>query len=425
MFIRSVISSVAVLLYFSPGPCFSQIVVDDQPLNPSDVLVSAPLVGYRAFPKSGLVYLNQDKVWAVKGNVFYDAAVADIDFQNQVGKSATEIKSLPLNQLVELYRTAAKEKCGASSKQRKSSECAAPPPSTPAGAPSLVSYSDDSKLDATIVRRAFASGAFESPTISYVPFGAGGASGTGVTVKTTFGKLATDVYSSADKLSSSGRDPSAAFEFGDATKVAVRDKSVDQATAVVLDTVDIGKPLILTAAEEKLRPPASILRDFDVFLVQLALNPKEDMRSKFVELSFFVSLRTADSEALELVPIRFGQEQDVKTTTGIPEVKVEAGGVGIELGQIYGQEVSFKSLKPTIVGTGIQASKFGWTISGEMLDMSAKRLIAVVGVPKKTPKLEFDMVVSAKTNAKVLGFVQGNVASSVPQSFSADLRTSR
>ena len=63
----------------------------------------------------------------------------------------------------------------------------------------------------------------------------------------------------------SGRDPSAAFDFGDATKVAKRDKSVDQATAVVLDTVDIGKPFILTAAEEKLRPPASILRDFDTF----------------------------------------------------------------------------------------------------------------------------------------------------------------
>jgi hypothetical protein len=60
-----------------------------------------------------------------------------------------------------------------------------------------------------------------------------------------------------------------------------------------------------------------------------------------------------------------------------------------------------------------------------MLDMSAKRLIAVVGVPKKSPKLEFDMVVSAKTNSKVLGFIQGNVASSVPQKFSADLRTLR
>ena len=153
-------------------------------------------------------------------------------------------------------------------------------------------------------------------------------------------------------------------------------------------------------------------------------NPKEDLRGKFDELSFFVSLRTADSEALELVPIRFGQEQDVKTTTGIPEATVEAGGVGIELGQIYGQEVTFKTLKPTIVGTCILASKFGCTISGEMLDMSAKRLIAVVGVPKKSPKLEFDMVVSAKTT-KVFGFVQGNVASSVPQNFSADLRTSR
>lgn len=138
-----------------------------------------------------------------------------------------------------------------------------------------------------------------------------------------------------------------------------------------------------------------------------------------------MSLRTAHSEALELVPIRFGQEQDVKTKAGIPEAKVEAGGVGIELGQIYGQEVTFKTLKPTIVGTGIQASKFGWTISGDMLDMSAKRLIAVVGVPKRSPKLEFDMVVSAKTNPKALGFVQGNVASSVPQRFSADLRTSR
>jgi hypothetical protein len=60
-----------------------------------------------------------------------------------------------------------------------------------------------------------------------------------------------------------------------------------------------------------------------------------------------------------------------------------------------------------------------------MLDMPAKQLIAVVGVPKRSPKLEFDMVVSAKTNPKALGFVQGNVASSVPQNFSADLRTSR
>lgn len=283
MFIRSVmILAATISLYFNPGACLSQIVVDDRPLKPNDVLVSAPLVGYRAFPKSGFVYLNQDKVWAVKGNVFYDAAVADTDFQHQVGKSATEIKSLPLSKLVELYQKAAKENCGTNSKQAKSSWCSVPMTPAPPSAASLVSYPDDSKLDATIVRRAFASGAFDSPTVSYIPFSTDGASGTAVTVKATFGKRATNVYSWADKFSASGQNPSAAFDFGDATKVAVRDKSVGETTAVVLDTVDIGNPLILTASEEKLRPPASILRDFDVFLVQLALNPKEDLRANLM-----------------------------------------------------------------------------------------------------------------------------------------------
>lgn len=312
MLIRFVVLfAIAVALYFTPDECFSQIVVDDSPLKPDDVLVSAPLVGYRAFPKSGFVYLNQDKTWVVKGDVFYDAAAADSNFQHQVGISAAEVKSLPLSKLVELYQKAAKTKCGANSKQGKSSEC--PPEVT-----SVFTYPDDSKLDATIVRRAFASGAFENPTVRYVPFGTEGASGTGVLVKPAFAKLATKVYSSADKLSSSGQDASAAFDFGDATKVAVGDKSVGGTTAIVLDTIDIGKPLILTAAEEKLHPPASILRDFDVFLVQLALNPKEDLRGEFDEVSFFVSLRTANSEALELVPIRLVKSRMSKPRPEFP-----------------------------------------------------------------------------------------------------------
>ena len=53
--------TIAVALYFTPEECFSQIVVDDSPLKSDDVLVSAPLIGYRAFPKSGFVYVNQDK----------------------------------------------------------------------------------------------------------------------------------------------------------------------------------------------------------------------------------------------------------------------------------------------------------------------------------------------------------------------------
>ena len=299
---------IAAALCANPGVCFSQIIVDDSPLKPNDVLVSAPLVGYRAFPKSGFVYLDQDKTWAVKGKVFYDAAATDTNFQHQVGKSATEIKSLPLNKLVELYQNAAKA-CDITSNQKKFSDCALP--DRPNNMTSEFAYSrdgltypDDSKLDAKVVFRAFENGAFENQTVDYVG-DFQGVSGPGVLVKPTFAKLANSIYSSADKFSTAGRNPSAAFDFGDATKVAARNRPVSGTTAVVLDTVDIGNPLILTAAEEKLQPPASISRDYDIFFLELALNPKEDLRSQFAELSFFVSLQNKNSEALELVPIRF------------------------------------------------------------------------------------------------------------------------
>jgi hypothetical protein len=93
----------------------------------------------------------------------------------------------------------------------------------------------------------------------------------------------------------------------------------------------------------------------------VALNPLEDLQSKVDELSFFVSLKTKDAEALDLVPLRFGVEVSKKEQTGVPDVKVEAGGTGVSIGSVYSQEVTFKSLKPTIVGTGLQAAKFGWS----------------------------------------------------------------
>jgi hypothetical protein len=112
------------------------------------------------------------------------------------------------------------------------------------------------------------------------------------------------------------------------------------------------------------------------------------------------------------------------TTTersGIPEVKFEGEGIGVSVGQVYSQEVTFKSLRPTIVGTGLQAADFGWSIRDEMLEMSAKRLIAIIGVPKNTLNLELQMVITMKTKAKYFGAIQGDVASGRPQSFTADL----
>ncbi|HEY7297549.1 MAG TPA: hypothetical protein VH684_06385 [Xanthobacteraceae bacterium] len=62
-----------------------EIVVDDSPLSQSEILADVPIVGYGAFPKTGLVSLDPKKQrWAVDETVFYEAAGADVDFQNRV-----------------------------------------------------------------------------------------------------------------------------------------------------------------------------------------------------------------------------------------------------------------------------------------------------------------------------------------------------
>jgi hypothetical protein len=418
-------------LLLSTAAAFSQIVVDDAALSTSEILAEAPVVGYRAFPKNGLVSLDPKKDrWAVDGAVLYGAAAADVDFQQQTGKSTSEMLALPLQDLVSLYKRAPKPSntapCSAGLKSNMASfDCPVWDSMVVdvKGAPRL----SDSKLDTKIVRLAFAVGAFDEASISTLPvMGSGGAPAVGVTIDPKFAKRASGLYGSADKLSTARQDPSTAFEFGEVTKVALQDTSVSQVAAVLLATVAIGKPLILTAKEKGLQLPSSISAAFDVYWMQLAVNPRSDLRGKVDELSFFVSLKTPDSEALELVPLRYGDEQEVKSTTAVPQVELKAGEIGVTVGQIYSQEVSYKTLKPTIVGTGIQASEFGWSLSHEMVDMSAKRLIAIVGVPKKASKLDFDMIVNVRTNPSGWwGSVEGNVASTGPQRVSALLPQSR
>ncbi len=357
----------------------SQIIVDDAPLSTTEVLTEAPVVAYRAFPKGGLVSLDPKKErWALDGTVLYKAAGADTEFQKQVGKSRDEITALPLRDLVSLYQSAANSSDIAQCSwnlniQKAPSDCRVKVAELVdvKGSPRL----EDSKLDTAFVREAFSVGAFDNASISMLPVaGSGGNPAVGVTIDPIFAKRTSGLYGSADRLSASMRNPSAALDFGNLTKVALGDASISQAAVVLLTTVAIGHPLILRAEEKGLKLPSSISDVFDVYWVQLAVNPREDLRGKVDELSFFVSLKTPDSEALDLVPLRYGTTQDVKTDTGIPETKIKAGDFSVSLGQIYSQEISYKTLKPTIVGTGIQDSEFGWSLTDEMIDMSAKSL---------------------------------------------------
>ena len=233
----------------------AEIVIDDTPLSTQEILAEVPIVGYRALPKGGLVSLNPKKdQWALDGTVLYDAAEADVDFQKQTGKSKEEIKDLPLDEIIRLYKIAAKSTDNApcvlsTHKPMMAEDCGALDTTVivRVGAGSRLWHS---KLDPQIVRRAFAAGAFDKAHVSSLPVaGTGGSPAFGVTIDPAFARRATGLYILADKYSNSQQDPGAAFDWGKA-RMAAQDTPVSRVAAVPLTTVAIGKPLVMTADEK-------------------------------------------------------------------------------------------------------------------------------------------------------------------------------
>jgi len=117
--------------------------------------------------------------------------------------------------------------------------------------------------------------------------------------------------------------------------------------------------------------------------------------------------------ALELIPIRFGTAQTVKTETKTPDIKVETPSGSISLGEFYGTTVEYKTLRPSVLADGLQQSKFGWILLDEMIDQGTKRFAAIIGIPKGTKKITVQLVATLKTNA--LFGLKNNVASTQPQ----------
>ena len=67
----------------------------------------------------------------------------------------------------------------------------------------------------------------------------------------------------------------------------------------------------------------------------------------------------------------------------MPTVKVG----DVEVGEVFSRTVEYRYIRPTILGHGLQTSSFGWIFTGESPDASAKRMFAVIGVPRGTKEI--------------------------------------
>jgi hypothetical protein len=157
--------------------------------------------------------------------------------------------------------------------------------------------------------------------------------------------------------------------------------------------VTFGNPYVETSTEAKLTLPQEVATNFDVYVLHLAMTWRELPQYNLDELDYYVALPNG-SIALELMPLRYGIKIEQKEDSQISP-SVEAGGVKVELGQLYGRDVSFTYLKPTIQGYGLQESQFSWSMRDQAVQPGAEQFLCAVGVPKRSKQINLLMSASA------------------------------
>jgi hypothetical protein len=254
-------SIIGAALSFSNSLVFAQIVIDDAPLARQEILSEVPIIGYRQFPEQAIVALDpKENEWVVDGKIFYSAAENDADLLAKSGKTAAEIKSLSLEQILELYRKRARNNAPECDQHEGIRVCRGSP------AVNVVQVQNssphyDATLDPQVVRLAFDFGKLKSAKV--VPMvAATGERSWGVTIDADYAKQTKHLYTSVDVVWGGTQDPDKAFAFSKSAKV-VWNKPLSQETALLISKIALGKPLIFPAKEKKLQIEPSISQVYD------------------------------------------------------------------------------------------------------------------------------------------------------------------
>jgi hypothetical protein len=108
------------------------------------------------------------------------------------------------------------------------------------------------------------------------------------------------VYHPMKSIDSSSSEIDRISAVSDGIQLASTDLPI--ATSVLTREGDagIGTPLVFTAADKKLKVEASLLRGYDIYWIQLAINPSEELISRSSELRYDITIDTPN--CLVLVP---------------------------------------------------------------------------------------------------------------------------
>jgi hypothetical protein len=166
------------------------------------------------------------------------------------------------------------------------------------------------------------------------------------------------------------------------------------ATALLIDEgdADLGIPLAFTAKDKSLTVPPSLSERYDIYWLELAFSPSEELTQRVNELRYNITLLGEKILALDLLPERVGIEVNSTTRANTPNIQVN----GLVIGEMFARTVAYKYLRPTIISRGVLTSSFGWIYTDESIDASAKKMFAIIGAPKGTKRVDAEIVVMAK-----------------------------
>jgi hypothetical protein len=172
--------------------------------------------------------------------------------------------------------------------------------------------------------------------------------------------------------------------------------------------VTFGTPIVDAPIGSNSKVPKLISEKYDIYIIQLAMTWRDLPREDLNELGFLVEA-PSDTIALALMPLKYGIQVEEKSATRISP-SVEALGVKVDLGDIYGRDISFNYLKPTIQAYGLQESHFSWTLRDQAVLPGAERFVCAIGVPKHSKQLTLVMSAYARWPAGM--FIAGGVEKS-------------
>jgi hypothetical protein len=227
------------------------------------------------------------------------------------------------------------------------------------------------------------------------------------------------IYATIDKVAWNASPAANAQALSAAKKISFSDPKLAATTLSAIGKVEYGNPIAYTIDDKKLVVEPSLRKRFDVYWIDFAFSPSEEVINSSSEMNFSVALSDRDSMALQLAPRELDRTAtDASAATARPQgamtvmVQTATGATTVE--HLYNQTIEYHYLRPTIHSKGLQETTFGWDLTDEMLTPSAKRFVAIVAVPKAATEVKCTLTVSIRIRQSFWSKVDEAVDDPVP-----------